>query len=262
MKPDKVTFRSDWLNLISTLSVQEQQRLCYAVLLRLFGSAVPEMTGRAEVIYSAIERDILHSEIKRENVRKRWASHDVCMIQSNVQSNVQSSVQSNIHSNVHSNVLCMIQNPSETAGTEGAGACASEARPTPECAPARADKNNNKNNNINNINNNTESNRKKKILKKESAEPQFAELFPPNLRCPEMLAKWQEWIHYRKSRKKPVSEFAARRQIGMLAELPLLEALASIEQSISNDYQGLFPPRRSGKAVPDKPQTQKDHTGI
>ena len=257
MKPEKVTFRSDWLNLISTLSVQEQQRLCYAVLLRLFGSAVPEMTGRAEVIYSAIERDILHSEIKRENVRKRWASHDACMIQSNAQSNVHSNAQSNIHSNAHSNILCTIQNPAETAGTEGAGACASEARPTPECAPARADKNIN-----NNINNNQENNKKKKILKKESAEPQFADLFPQNLRCPEMLAKWQEWILYRKSKKKPVSEFAAKRQIGMLAELPLLEALASIDQSIANDDQGLFPPRRSGKAVPDKPQTPKDHTGI
>ena len=67
MKPEKVTFRSDWLNLISTLSVQEQQRLCYAVLLRLFGSAAEAIGVSTETLRKLCkDKKIPHIKMDRE----------------------------------------------------------------------------------------------------------------------------------------------------------------------------------------------------
>jgi hypothetical protein len=70
--------------------------------------------------------------------------------------------------------------------------------------------------------------------------------------------KWQEWEDYRRKRGKSISEAAARKQMKMLAELTQEEAIAAIDQSIANDYQGLFPPRRVNHAEPQ----HRNYNGI
>lgn len=84
---------------------------------------------------------------------------------------------------------------------------------------------------------------------KEGATASF-DLFdlPASLNCREFLDKWQEWLDYRKSVKKKVSALAAKKQINFLSQYDLATALSVIDQSIANDWQGLFPP---GKANSD-----------
>ena len=87
--------------------------------------------------------------------------------------------------------------------------------------------------------------------------PTFVELIPEKLATETFKAKWREWEHYRRSRKKPISEAAATKQLAMLANLTEAEAIASIDQSIQNDYQGLFPPKTAAR-----PQSRKDYSGV
>ena len=51
---------------------------------------------------------------------------------------------------------------------------------------------------------------------------------------------WNEWVDYRKSKKKSVSQAAAKKQFKFLSDYSLSEQQSVINQSISNDYQGLF----------------------
>jgi hypothetical protein len=74
---------------------------------------------------------------------------------------------------------------------------------------------------------------------------------------PEALAgngfaeKWGEWLSYRSEKRKPVSEVAARKQLAQLSKDPSTAA-AAIDQSIANDWQGLFPEKVRGKKA-DEP---------
>ena len=59
--------------------------------------------------------------------------------------------------------------------------------------------------------------------------------------------KWGEWLDYRREKRCPVSARAAKAQLAKLAEHPSTAA-AVIDQSIANDWQGLFPEKvRGGK---------------
>lgn len=70
----------------------------------------------------------------------------------------------------------------------------------------------------------------------------FADRLPRHLRTPEVMAKWREWEDFRRRIKgKKISVMAAARQIAMLSNYEPAQAIAIIEQSIANDYQGLFP---------------------
>jgi len=51
---------------------------------------------------------------------------------------------------------------------------------------------------------------------------------------------WNEWVNYRKDKKKPVSKAAAVKQFKVLLKYKLDEQQLVINQSIQNDYQGLF----------------------
>ena len=84
----------------------------------------------------------------------------------------------------------------------------------------------------------------------------FLELIPENLRTDEFAKKWLEWEDYRRKRRKPLSEFGARGQLKMLSGFTVPEALEIIGFSMTNDYQGLFPPRGRPK-VP-----VRDYTGV
>lgn len=88
---------------------------------------------------------------------------------------------------------------------------------------------------------------KKKTVSNETAKEGATASFdlfdlPASLNCREFLDKWQEWLDYRKSVKKKVSALAAKKQIKFLSQYDLATAIAVIDQSIANDWQGLFPP--------------------
>lgn len=72
---------------------------------------------------------------------------------------------------------------------------------------------------------------------------------------------WHEWLEYRVKTKKRLSRFAADKQLKMLQGLTEDEAVACINRSISNDWQGLFPENKSrNNSKPfSKILTPKDH---
>ena len=57
------------------------------------------------------------------------------------------------------------------------------------------------------------------------------------------LDAWVEWVDYRKTKRKPISEIAAKKQINFLIKFDWESQAQIIDQSIQNDYQGLFPPK-------------------
>lgn len=69
----------------------------------------------------------------------------------------------------------------------------------------------------------------------------------------EFKGAWAEWEKYRRSKGKPISEIAAKRQAKkMVKEFGNVEhAIAAIEFSISNDYQGLFAPTQQRAGQPN-----------
>lgn len=60
---------------------------------------------------------------------------------------------------------------------------------------------------------------------------------------PQFRSAWGEWVEYRRVRKPALSEQAAGMQLKALAELTEPNALAAIQCSISNQYQGLVTDR-------------------
>lgn len=75
----------------------------------------------------------------------------------------------------------------------------------------------------------TEPKKKPKIIKKEIVLPD----------CINPQA-WAEWVKYRKENKTAVSYAAAQKQFGLLKDYTFLEQQIIIDNSIQNDYQGLF----------------------
>jgi hypothetical protein len=57
------------------------------------------------------------------------------------------------------------------------------------------------------------------------------------------LEAWAEWCEYREAKKKPVSELAQVKQWKVLALYTHQVQQAIIDQSIMNDWQGLFAPK-------------------
>ena len=86
----------------------------------------------------------------------------------------------------------------------------------------------------------------------------FVDLLPAHLQSDTMQKKWLEWEAYRRKQRKTISEAAARKQMLLLQTLSEADAIAAIDQSIANDYQGLFPPKNTH----NKPNHRKDYTGV
>lgn len=57
------------------------------------------------------------------------------------------------------------------------------------------------------------------------------------------LNSWNEWIEFRKSKKKPVSQLAANKVFKWLVNYSPQEQQDIVNKSITNDYQGLFEPK-------------------
>jgi len=95
--------------------------------------------------------------------------------------------------------------------------------------------------------------------KKKNPVKSFSAMLPDHLQCSDVDVKWKEWEDFRRKKGKPISEAAARKQMKMLQDLSREEAIAAIDNSIANDYQGLFPPKKKAAAAPPP---RKDYTGI
>jgi hypothetical protein len=81
---------------------------------------------------------------------------------------------------------------------------------------------------------------------------------PPELDTVEFREAWQSWILYRSSKRKAVTHRAAAQQLKTLGKwlaggCRVRDLVASIEQSIANDWQGLFEPKATkGRSVVDR----------
>lgn len=71
---------------------------------------------------------------------------------------------------------------------------------------------------------------------------------PAELDSEAFRASLREWCEFRAHRRKPISEAAAKKQLKALAEMGSDLARQSIDESIQNDWQGLFEPKGGGKA--------------
>ena len=67
---------------------------------------------------------------------------------------------------------------------------------------------------------------------------------------------WNNWLKFRKSKKKPVSEIAMTQTFAEFFEWGEAASIEAINQSIKSDWQGLFAPK--GKPQANKPK----HAGI
>lgn len=84
---------------------------------------------------------------------------------------------------------------------------------------------------------------------------------PDSLRTPEFESAWASWLEDRKARKiKALTPKGAKTQLAKLAEIGPAAAVACIESSIANGYQGLFPDKFRPGSKPGF-QTHDDRVG-
>ena len=95
--------------------------------------------------------------------------------------------------------------------------------------------------------------------KKTKEESSFSPLIPEHLRTPAFQAKWEEWELFRRRKRKPVTLMAAKLQLKRLGAFSEEVARAMIDQSIANDWQGIFPLERGSGPAAEPP---RDYTGI
>ena len=74
-------------------------------------------------------------------------------------------------------------------------------------------------------------------------------LFPSELDNDQFKSAWSQWIQFRREIKKKLPASTISKQLAKLATFGSAKAIQSIENSISNGWQGLFDPeQRPGKA--------------
>jgi hypothetical protein len=59
---------------------------------------------------------------------------------------------------------------------------------------------------------------------------------------------WAEWVEYRKSRRKKISEVSAKKSLALLGAFDHFTQQRMVDEAIRNDWQGLFAPK--GPHVP------------
>ena len=72
------------------------------------------------------------------------------------------------------------------------------------------------------------------------------------------LAAWADWVRHRSEIRKPLKPTTIRQQLKKLAAMGTLRAVAAIEHSIANGYQGLFEPK-TPPGVPKPPEPPPIH---
>ena len=66
------------------------------------------------------------------------------------------------------------------------------------------------------------------------------------------MAAWDEWVAYRQEQKKPVSERSAKMSLKELEKMGVTRAIAAINHSIANGWQGIFEPKGNGAHPPSR----------
>lgn len=214
-----VTIFRTWVQIAAALKNDaERGRLYHAICEYSLDGKEPNLEEHLQAFFT-----LMRPSIDKSNRRKAAQSKGV---QNRLQSKLQNSLQNNL------------QNSSQTELQTDLQKGHSRARKTETGTEKKGD---------------TKVSPKEKCKEK----PSFWNLLPDHLLNSTIAEKWKEWEDYRRKRGKAISEAAARKQMKMLSELTQEEAIAAIDQSIANDYQGLFPPRRKTLL-----KSGKDFTGI
>ena len=89
-----------------------------------------------------------------------------------------------------------------------------------------------------------------------SIEPSLVEL-PENLQTAVFLTTWELWKKHRKEIKKPLKPTTEKMQLKKMSEFGLVRAVAALEFSIMQGYEGIFEPRYqpSDKSTPPSGRT-------
>lgn len=66
---------------------------------------------------------------------------------------------------------------------------------------------------------------------------------PPELDHPQFREAWEKWKQHRAEKRKPLTPTSTAQQFAELAKLGLERAVAAIEHSIAQGYQGIFEPK-------------------
>jgi DNA-binding transcriptional regulator YhcF (GntR family) len=93
----------------------------------------------------------------------------------------------------------------------------------------------------------------KEKQEKEKSPKKSAPVFeiPESLNNDDFLAAWAEWQEHRKQIKKKLTPLAAKKQLKMLSEIGVSKAIAAIDHSIKNGWQGIFEPKQKNAASLD-----------
>ncbi len=83
--------------------------------------------------------------------------------------------------------------------------------------------------------------------KREETKPEvpFEKLLTDNMTNPNVIEAWTRWCAYRKEVRKKLTKSTAEGQIKLLGKLEPQVIIATIENSITNGWQGLFPDKVS-----------------
>jgi len=77
---------------------------------------------------------------------------------------------------------------------------------------------------------------------------------PVELTNPRFLTVWKEWENHRKEKKQPLTPTSITKQLNKLKNMGLSRAIAALENSTENGYQGIFEPsNKQGTRAPERP---------
>jgi len=83
---------------------------------------------------------------------------------------------------------------------------------------------------------------------------------PPALDTIEFRSTWKDWIESRAELKKPITTRAGKMQLKLLAGYPAPIAIRTIEASIRNGWQGLFPEKQNERKSTQASQRSAEKT--
>jgi len=110
--------------------------------------------------------------------------------------------------------------------------------------------------NRNNFGKNQEQSKRESKSKSKSKNKNKDSPLPPDFQTPEFQSAWTEWQAFRNEQRKPMTASTIKKQIALFQTIGHDAAIASINQSIRNGWQGLFDPRREDSRRPArKPST-------
>lgn len=87
----------------------------------------------------------------------------------------------------------------------------------------------------------SESEYKKEKQKKKNFSFVGVGFFPEKFKTEKFIEAWQEWETFRREKRCTLTESTAKKQLSMLADFEENEAIAILDKSITNGWQGLFP---------------------